>query len=395
MNTNIVTQEIRKVESSQELLLCVEHMESQDQKPNIFESAALQLTMQQIDTGWKILSRENFRDNEDILSYLATESLKDNIKGGWAKFIAAFKAFFAKIKEKLKLLLDKFKNLIGGKTAANNPHVEEVTEEGEPVKPSGLGGKTNSLPAPGKDSTVTKQFDKENQEGTDRITDESENPTSAWERGDYYWKLKRAYYNFGDAGNLKSLGELAQWFSKISAVTIDIRNVYLNEETKNALALSNEDWLHYLKTSESKVLNILKQLGDVKTEGDDYVIKVSKYLELRYAKLDEATGKVDFPRLNITDEEEGIIAFRSKKEVFDLQKVTGMASWKNGEVAKQYAESGAGKFQILENQDPVQQNRIVRLESVLRGVVTLPTRTLGFLDIIYSLINQAARRFNM
>lgn len=395
IEVNEVLREIRKKESSEDLLLCVEQMDKNEDKPNIFESACLQMTLNQIDKGWQIMARENFRNNEDILSYLATENLKDNIKNGWSKFIAALKAFLNKLKEKLKILVEKIKKLVGGKGSTSSPHVEEVTEDGEPIKPNGLGGSTKSLPAPGKDSTTTKQFEKENQEGTNKIKVESELPTAEWKLSDHHWKLKRAFYSFGDSSNKTSAGELAQWLGKISDITIEIRNIYLSEETKNALSLSNEDWLHYLKTSEVKVVNIIKQLGDVKTEGKDYVIKVSDYLELRFGMLDEATGKVDFPRLLITNEEMGVITFSGKNEVFDLQKVTGMAAWKNSEVSKQYLEFGAGKFQLLENPDPVQQNRIIRLESVLRGIVSLPTRALGFIDVIYSLINMAAKRFNM
>lgn len=428
MSLNIVDQEVRKVDSSQDLLLCVENLEGKEQKPSVFETAALQLTMHQIGAGWKVLSRENYRENDDILLYLATESIKETVSKGWKKFVESLKVFFKKITEKITNLIGKIKALFKGKGGSGkSSKVEEVDEEGNSVKrtkgegqakedefteeeESDLVKKLNSgkvskqlgfsnsnakaLPGAGESSgsRQLKRTEESNKDLRKTWTGRKDEVTGDSGFGERYFKVPAAHFSFGDKTGVDAYMDLSLKLVHLDGIRDVTQQRLFDDKMVSMVSGELDDWNNYLSEISNQNLENFRKLGKVEEKGNEYVVRLSPQLQIVMNKFDPAIGKVSVPKMVMDLSERIIIPIDNTTEMAEIAEIAdGMAAHMDSKGVAPSRKAFDNIFEAKLTESPVVQERIMRLGVCFSNLSTLAFLIMDFVDsfaAVYAIISK-------
>lgn len=283
------------------------------QDPNVhpIEAAALQTTMSQINSEIELPAQESFMNRPNNFVVFASESLKDNIKGAWEKFINGVKTIFQKLKQFVTGGVEKLRRTIKrvfGKKETSKGSTEQKQESND---------KTDSKETKAEEKPPEAKQEKAREVGEDVIVDpltKKEAMSGDVVKPDGVHDVESCYVSMGKDSSLETVVERVKFYGKLLNFVIENVGRHSFERLVGEVLSKPENWERALDNLNQEILDSF--MGDL-----DATVK----FEVAAVTLSE-TCKVAFP---LTEENTYLTVMLKTGEKVEIKGPTDKEDFRN------------------------------------------------------------------
>lgn len=226
-------------DAKEELVNVLEGAQEAGQSFSPIEIAALHMTMERIDPEFNLPAIEQYHLSSELYTTLATESLKENIKGKWEAFVKAIKKILKQLRDFIANSYQRIKSKFKRKAGDKNDHFKRGKGE-EEAEPEMNEGDTGRVEPDSGESSAKKKI-----------------PTE--------YTMDRCWLDMDDEASIDSLKRRMKYTAVLMTSVVEISDAVGGMQTSILQTLANtaltENLEKVAKANAQATMDVLNDLG--------------------------------------------------------------------------------------------------------------------------------------